>query len=262
MSESTNPLIAGLKLPGRIFQLPSRGLFYKNGELDESVVNGEIHVRPMSAIDEINMKNPDQLFSGEAVNAVFKQCIDGINKPSELLSKDIDAIMFFLRTVTYGPNYEFSATHTCEGAKNHSYVADIEQMIAASKMLDPTTLDNVFKITLNNGQVVKLRPNRYSEVIKMIKANGNKNTITAEDEKNILVMSLLGIIESVDGISDTEKIEEWVKMISQIQVNRISEKIGGLADWGTSSRWTTTCKDCGKEYIVDIPINPVSFFTE
>ena len=41
---SNNPLLQKIRLPGRIFQLPSRGLFYKNGELDESVKNGEIHV--------------------------------------------------------------------------------------------------------------------------------------------------------------------------------------------------------------------------
>ena len=60
-SSSTNPLLARVKIPGRIFQLPSAGIFYKNGELAEGIENGEVHVHPMTALDEINMKNPDKL---------------------------------------------------------------------------------------------------------------------------------------------------------------------------------------------------------
>ena len=176
MSEE-NSLIAGLKLPGRIFQLPSRGLFYKNGELSNTIKEGEIHVRSMSALDEINLKNPDQLFSGAAVNTVFKQNIQGIENPAQLLAKDVDAIMLYLRTVTYGPSYEFSARHNCPGGKEHSYIADVDQMISTMKMMDPTTINDLFTVTLQNGQVVKLRPNRYQQVIDLIKLNENKTEV-------------------------------------------------------------------------------------
>ena len=96
-----NPLLDKIKLPGRIFQLPSRGIFYEDEELSEDIKNGEIHVQAMSALDEITLKNPDQLFSGDAVQNIFKNCLTGVNKPVNLLSKDIDALMLFLRTVTY-----------------------------------------------------------------------------------------------------------------------------------------------------------------
>jgi len=51
MSNNQNPLLAAIKMPGRVFQLPSRGIFYKDGELDETCKNGEIHVQPLSALD-------------------------------------------------------------------------------------------------------------------------------------------------------------------------------------------------------------------
>jgi hypothetical protein len=262
MSDTTNPLLANLKLPGRIFQLPSRGIFYKNGELADNIKEGELHIHPMSALDEINMKNPDQLFSGAAVNTVFKQCISGVEKPAELLSKDVDAIMVFLRTVTYGAGYEFSAKHGCEGAKDHSYVADIDQMIDKMKMIDPTTVDAMYTVSLPNGQVVKLRPNRYQQVLDLIRANENKKEISAEDQQKNLVQMLMGVIQSVDGLTDIPQITEWVTRIPSPYVNRIAEKIENLNEWGPSLRWTCNCKDCGKDYEVEIPINPVSFFTE
>lgn len=261
MSE-TNPLLVSLKLPGRIFQLPSKGLFYRNGELSDNVKDGEVHVHPMSALDEINMKNPDQLFSGAAVNTVFKQCVSGIEKPSELLSKDVDAIMMFLRTVTYGPGYEFSARHSCEKGEDHSYIADIDTLIGETKYVDPTMIESMYTVTLPNGQVVKLRPHRYQQVLDLIKANENKTEITVIDQQNNLIMMLMGVVQSVDNISDTKLIEGWARALTPPFVSRISEKIENVSEWGPSLSWKCLCKDCGNEFNVEIPINPVSFFTE
>jgi hypothetical protein len=262
MSDSSNPLLAGIRLPGRSFQLPSRGLFYKNGELADNIVDGEIHVRPMSALDEINMKNPDQLFSGGAITEVFMHCVSGVVKPTQLLSKDVDAIMLFLRTVTYGSSYEFVATHGCEGAKEHTYGCDVDEIIGNSRLIDPTTIESQYQVKLSSGQVVKLRPNKYQQLLDMIKQNENKTVMTAEDQQRNLVLLLLGVIESVDGISDPALITEWVREVPTMMINQIGDKIEHLNDWGASLVATCNCKDCGKEFKVDIPVNPVSFFTE
>ena len=262
MLDNTNPLLANIKLPGRIFQLPSKGLFYKNGELDESVRDGEIHIHPMSALDEINMRNPDQLFSGEAVNTVFKRCVSGVNKPAQLLAKDVDAIMLFLRAVTYGAAYEFTAKHTCENAKVHNYVANLDEIIVAMKQVDDESIDDQYSIRLKNGQVVKLVPSKYQNVLDLIKSNESKKQITAQDEQKNLLMLLMGIIESVDGITSKKMIEEWLRVLPSPLTNSIGAKIEPINDWGAKMQWTGACKDCGETFEVDIPINPISFFIE
>jgi hypothetical protein len=259
---STNPLLAKVKLPGRIFQLPSRGLFYTNGELSDTVTDGEIHVRPMSALAEINMKNPDQLFSGKAVEQVFKECIDGINKPSELLAKDVDAIMMYLRTVTYGAGYEFVARHSCENATDHTYVADIDELIQRIKFLDPTTIDKTYTLVLPNEQVVKLNPNKYSQILDLIRDNQSKTEMTVEDMQRNLLAMLLGVIKSVDGNANYNNIKEWLSTIPTTWTTRIAEKVDGINSWGPQLTWSCKCADCGEEFPVEIPINPVSFFTE
>lgn len=258
----TNPLLQKLKLPGRIFQLPSRGIFYKNGELDASIKDAEIHVHPMSALDEINLKNPDQLFSGAAVEMVFKHCVSGVLKPTELLSKDVDAIMMFLRTVTYGPGYEFIAKHTCENAKEHPYTADVDQLISQMNMIDPTLIAESYTVELNNGQTVKLRPTKYQQTIDFVKNNENKKEITIQDQERNLLHVLLGVIESIDGITDEKLIEEWIRAAPSPLINRVAEKIEKINDWGPSLTWSCKCKDCGETFEVEVPINAVSFFTE
>jgi hypothetical protein len=262
MSESGNPLLASLKLPGRIFQLPSRGIFYKNGELDPDIKNGEIHVRPMSALDEIIMKNPDQLFSGDGIDTVFKHCVSGIAKPRELLSKDVDAITMFLRVVTYGQSYEFMARHICEDAKDHSYVADVEQLISNMPLIDPTTVEDLFSLTVANGQKISIKPNRYQHMLDLIKANESKTSPTAADTQANLMSMLLGVIESIDEIKDPKLITEWVKLAPVSYINRLGEKINATSDWGPNLKWTCECKDCKQNFEIELPINPVSFFTE
>lgn len=259
---SDNPLLAKIKMPGRIFQLPSRGLFYKSGELDTSVKEGEIHVHPMSALAEIHMKNPDQLFSGQAVETVFRECVQGVSKPSELLSKDVDAILMFLRTVTYGSQYEFTARHTCENAKEHSYAADVDQLINTMKMVDPTVLEKQYTITMENGQVVKLQPARYYKVIEILKFNEGKKELTVDDMKANLLMMLQSAVIQVDDITDPAMIKEWLGQIQTKWTTQIAIRVEEINDWGPSMKWTCKCKDCGEEFPIELPINPITFFTE
>lgn len=263
MSESTtNPLLAKIRLPGRIFQLPSRGIFYTNGELDDSVKDGEIHFHPMTALDEINMKNPDQLFSGRAVQEVLPRCCPQIKKPGELLSKDIDAVMLFLRTVTYGGGFDIIVKHSCESGKDHSYTVDIEKVINEATSIDPTTTVASYNMTMPNDQVIKLQPSRYMQVIELIKHNQSRNELTVLDVQKNLIDMLAGIIVSVDDIVNPDMIREWLQSIPAPWANRIADKVDSVNSWGPNLTVKIACKDCGQDFDVDVPINPVSFFTE
>lgn len=257
MEMTQNPLLQKLKLPGRVFQLPSRGALYKNGELSTS--EGEVHVHPMSALTEINLKNPDQLFNGKALEEVCRECIPDVKKPNELFGRDVDALMFFLRLVTYGPHFEVNVKHNCDNAKNHSYVVDIEQMVQEMKLLDPTTR---YEVTLQNGQHVVLHPVKFEHMIKLFQMNAGKTELTADDVKANIIFNLVSLIESVDGIADRKLIEEWARNLTTPQQNRITDIIETMNDWGPSQTSKLKCKDCGAEMDVELPLNPISFFTE
>ena len=257
---AVNPLLSKVKIPGRIFQLPSGGVFYNTGELAEGVENGEVHVHPMTALDEITMKNPDMLFSGKAISVVFRHCIPDIKKPEELFAKDIDALMIYLRSVTYGPQYEIEAIHDCEDAKHQSYVVDVEEMVTSMVNLTQETIDTLYTVTLENGQVVQMQPIRYKHVLQLLKMNENKQVLTVEDQEKNLLTNLLNVIISVDGISDKKQIAEWARAISPRMMNQLAEAIDRSQDWGPQTAKKVKCKDCGDELTLEIPINPISFF--
>jgi len=260
VNTNMNPLMGKIKLPGRTFQLPSRGVLYKNSEVANA--DGEVHVHALSALAEINLKNPDLLFNGKAIEAVFAECIPEIKKATELYGRDIDAIMFFLRLVTYGPEFIVNITHTCEGAKEHSYSVNIEELVQKMVPLDPTTAAEKFTVVLPNGQVVKVHPIKFSHMIKLFQMNLNKKEFSADDIKSNLVFNLTSVIESVDDITNPAHIEEWVRSISTPYQNRITEAIERTNEWGPQQTTVIKCRDCGEDMTVELPLNPISFFTE
>jgi hypothetical protein len=262
MSENTNPLLAKIKLPGRMFQLPSHGAMYSAGELDSTVRDGEVQVHPMSALAEINLKNPDLLFNGKALEAVLTECIPAIKKPLELFGRDVDAVLFFLRLATYGPEYRIEVKHDCAEAKQHSYTVNLDELVIKMRQLDPTIIELKRTVTLNNGQKVTTRPMKFNDIIKLFHSTGNKKELTPDDVKELAVTNLLCMIEKVEDVTDRKNIEEWIRTLTTPQVNRITEAAGELNDWGPQQVVEIKCRDCGEMMRVELPLNPVSFFTE
>jgi len=259
-TEALNPLLARVTLPGSTFQLPSRGLFYKNNELAPNVKLGELHIHAMSAYDEILMKTPDSLFSGEAVNVVFKRCIPQILKPTELLAKDVDFLLVCLRKITYGDSLEVNYNHGCEDAKTHTYTVNTDDFLNNARRIDPTTVGQIYTKKLSNGQIVKLKPTTFNNLIRMYQDSDPMKQLSPEEELNMTSFVISSVIESVDEISDQKLIEEWVKNISAGWIGELSDTIEKTSNFGPEFKFETKCKDCGKTVTIETPINPVSFF--
>jgi hypothetical protein len=262
MSENTNPLLAKVKLPGRTFQLPSHGAMYEPGVLAATVKSGEVQVHPMSALAEINLKNPDLLFNGKALEAVLAECVPAIKKPLELYGRDVDAVLFFLRLATYGPEYRIEVKHDCAESKQHSYTVDLQQLVDTMRQLDPTVVEAKRTVKLETGQSVYTRPMKFDDIVQLFHSTGNKKELTAEDVKELAVTNLLCMIEKVEDVTDRAFIEEWVRSLTTPMVNRITEAASELNEWGPTQVVTLKCKDCGEDMRVELPLNPVSFFTE
>jgi hypothetical protein len=261
VTPSVNPLMQKIKLPGRIFKLPSGGYLYKNGEISDQARDGEVHVRPMSALAEIKMKNPDMLFSGIAVREVLAECVEEIKNPMELFGRDIDALMCYLRVVTYGPNFRVDADHKCTDSKVHTYEIDIERIISEVRELDPTTIGQRYSVNLPNGQVVTLEPIRFKHVVDLLQA-ANKDVPTAMDIQENLVKNLLNMINNVDGITDKAMIKEWVEGAPAPYIGAIADALDNSNEWGPRFEQEVICRDCGEKMTIELPLNPVNFFSE
>lgn len=260
-TSSQNPLLKRLQMPGETFRLPSRGLFYKNGEIETDSPDGELHVHPMTTRDEFMFKSADKLFTGKAVEDVFARLIPEVKKPTQLLSKDVDYLMMALRVVTYGDQLDITYNHNCkEDAKDHSYAVNIRTMMRQVKEIDPTSIEN-FKVELSDGQVVILQPPRYADVIRIYQASGNAESMGDDDYVALMLDNIAGMIESVDDVDDKKMIREWLDHIRAGDVNRIADEVTVVSDWGAQRHAPIECKDCEEMVSVEVPINPITFFT-
>lgn len=261
MNENSNPLLARLQIPGETFRLPSQGLFYTNGELSDEVKNGEVHVYPMTAYDEIVFKTPDMLLSGKAVDEVFKRCIPQVLQPKNLLSKDIDYLITCLRVITYGPTITLTYTHSCENAKQREYEVSLQDILRKAKAIDPTALASTYTTTLDNGQVVQLKPTTFNTILELNQNLGKEddNAITAVRDNMLKI--LVDMIEQVDGIKDKALISEWVAALPAGWIRFLSEAIDKVSDWGVEFKADAVCKDCNQPITMPFSANPVSFFS-
>lgn len=263
-----NPLLDRLRLPGATFRLPSQGIFYTNGELDESVVNGELEVYPLTAIDEIVLSTPDKLLSGKAIEEVFAHCIPQILKPKEILAQDVDFLMLCLRLVSFGQTLDVTFRHDCENSKEHTYSVDMQALVRATKALDPTTLKADYETVLPNGQRVALRPLVYGGVVGLyettllVKRNQEQDEGMSEEEmQKIVVGTLATLVRSVDGVKDRQQIVEWLTKLPLGWKRQIEELAHNASKWGVDTKIQKRCKDCGEDFETNVTTNPVSFFT-
>jgi hypothetical protein len=260
-SQKVNPLLQRIQMPGETFTLPSGGIFYANGELDPSVKNAEVRVHPMAAIDEIMIKTPDMLFSGDAVRQIFARCIPQITNVDGLLAKDVDFLLVCLRKVSYGDTVEIEHKHNCKDAKRHSYMIDINQFIRTAKRIDPTAVGKEFCVTMPNGQVVQLQPIRYADFVGIMQINTNEEDSTPELIRDTMVRSISNIIVRVDDVEDKGLIQEWLSQVPPMFTKKINENVDKTLAWGPEFRVELECKDCGEKMQVMAPLNPLSFFT-
>lgn len=260
--QSANPLLHRIQIPGETFRLPSHGLFYKNGELDDSVIDGEVHVHPMTAIDEVMMRTPDALFSGRGIDEVFRKCIPEILKPMDLLAKDVDYLLTCLRLITYGPTMDIEYTHTCPDAKNHTYSIPLKPIIIQSKPIDPTTLAQHYRVVLDNQQVVLMQPPKLSGIIKLYQSFDTSDTdLTPSAIKRNVIDAIASMVFSVDDVTDPAMIEEWLASIPAGYMRKITDAIDASGEWGPNFFVDQVCQDCGESIKIEISTNPISFFS-
>ena len=257
-----NPLLVGIRIPGETFRLPSQGLFYTNGELDDSVSNGEVEVYPMTAMEEVILSTPDKLLSGKAIAEIFSNCIPQIKNPGALLAKDVDFLTVCLRMVTFGQYMEITYTHDCENAKSQSYMVDLQKMIRETRSIDATKLRDEYTHTLPNGQIAKLKPLTYSDMIALFQNTAMSKAEGSSDEENkkLFIETLARVVQSVDGVTDKAFIAEWISKISWGWKREIEKAAQSVSQWGTEFISTHTCKDCGEELRIYVSANPVNFF--
>lgn len=256
-----NPLLTKLKrrMPGERFRLPSRGLFYTNGELDSEVEDGEVTVFPMNTVDELKMRSEDMLFQGSAITEVIARCVPQVKRPEKLIASDVDFILTCLRKVSFGPLLPIK--HKCRHCDipEKEFNLSIDHFIQSTKEITKDQF-NKMTVTIDEIYTVKLRPCTFDEFIKILQRT-NDSFDSAEKVAAWINQSLLAVIRSVDKITDRDQILQWLEELPPNIKLEIQDHIEILNKWGLEFSYEIVCEGCKKTEDIKTSLNPVGFFT-
>jgi len=272
---NTNPLLGKVKLPGRVFNLPSKGMFYRPGEvLAENIKDGEIQVKPMSALAELKMRSADLLMSGKVLGEVCAECVPEILHPEKLVTKDVDALFAFLVISTYGSTKDIKSIHECENAKVHDYSVSLDPIVGDPHNQVLEHKDLIYSVEISTGQRVVLKPVTFTDSLELLSLRQEIGRIEMAGSQvssalieKMVINDLLCVIDAVEDesiqlrVTDRAMITEWLRELGSKDTTKIVEAANKTADWGFDFGVKIKCKDCGAEYRHGLELNPINFFS-
>ena len=288
---NNNPLAGHFRTPKVYTSIPSGGKFYTSDVVDMPTT-GELPVFPMTAKDEIMLKNPDALLNGEAVASVLMSCIPAIKQPRKLVSNDIDALLVAVQASTYGD--ELDVGSDCpQCGEQASAILSAEVVLANME-----TLDKNYEFTTNTGLLISMKPFSYETSVKAGVANFRSTrslqSIDAiEDEmdkikafnQNFIELASLNfdiLVDSINAITvpsdqdndpivvkDVEHIKEFLENASAEIGTQLEEFIEEIGSKGIQTKMELTCVKCSEElpgeeeftFESAVNFNTVNFFT-
>jgi len=278
MENRVNPLKQYFRKPGIWIKLPSQGNFYNDKPTDLNEM-GEIPIYPLTAKDELMLKNADALLNGSAITQMINSCAPSITDPMVMPAIDLDAVLVAIKRCTYGESQD--VTCSCPKCETSNEVSiNLNQIISSIKSvekLEPVELDNGIKVfikpvtvhnllNLNWVQFEQIRNIQLAEqnnVDETTKVNLMQKSYQVLTEKNIdIVSSCIDTVLLPDGIAvtDNENIKDWINDLSKPDFTKIEESIMVTSSMGIDKEFNVNCKNCNTDFKSSLDLNPTTFF--
>lgn len=239
-------------------ELPSRGILYKYVTEDEDVLNGNIEIYPMTAREEEVLSTQKFIKDGSATRRVLDRCISSDIDAKDILVYDSNYLLFFLRQISYGDEYEFElkCQNSMCGRKfdhnlkiselNFEELPDIEEPIEV-------------KLPRSKYTVSMVLPRLYhTENIIARSSNKKRNTEDSTGRQIDRYISTTVSITDTEGDEvDKKDWEEFFESLPGIDIAEIRER----SDYstGVDTLEDVVCPYCESDYSGTIPIG-MNFF--
>lgn len=279
-SNNQNPLAKYFRSPGMHISLPSKGRYFGEGELETSL-NGELAVLPMTAADEITLKNPDALLNGAALVKLFESCVPGIKAPMKISIPDMDLILLAIKKASFGDELPVSATcPECE--TKVELEVSITGIIETAKPL-PETND----VRINDEVVATLKPYDFEsktildmaafeerQLYRYLVGNEEMDDrergrlFNASFEKfaglnlDMLAKCVLKVTTPEGVVTDFEFIKEFIRNLDKLSVDKIKNGILEFSKAGIDNTLEVECpnEECKHKWTTDLIFDPAHFF--
>lgn len=242
----------GLEIPTEIVPLPSNGRVYSQ---DSSLYGAEtVEVKSMTAREEDILTSKALLKKGTVITELIKSCmVDKSVNVLDLLSGDRNALMVAIRVTGYG--HEYTVEMECPecGVKSPHEFNLAELPIRRLEIEPVTPGSNIFEFKLpKSGAVVKFKfmTGRDEEEMSTLAEKQKKFGLSHEAA---VTTGLLYSIISINGISDRQKIAEFVKVMPALDSLALRNYMKDNEP-GILMRQDSTCNACGHTEEVSMPL--------
>jgi transcription elongation factor Elf1 len=269
-----NPLQKYFRQPKIFISLPSKGVYNTPGVIQGDASN--LPVYGMTGMDEIIMKTPDALLTGDSVVKVIESCCPSIKDAWQLSNLDTDLVLAAIRIATFGNT--MGVIHTCPKC-GHENSYDIE----LAQIIDHFSRCEYESKVVVNDLIVKLQPLNYKQVsdfalknYAMQKTLQQSGSIEDELERQQVIADLykqLGVlrneifaagIDSIDipgsSVSERVYIIEWLDNADKSTFDAIKKVIDRNNETWKTPAMPVKCEECESENLLRVELDQASFF--
>jgi hypothetical protein len=271
---SQNPLQQFFRQPKVYITLPSKGVFNSPDTLSGSFEN--LPVYGMTGMDEIILKTPDALMTGESTVKLIQSCCPSIKDAWALTTLDTNMVYAAIRIATYG--HELSVTQTCtECETENDFDIDLNHVVEHYSncqynhklILDgltvktrPLTFKESNDFSLENyGLQQKLNQADQLEDVnekqKLFKELFEELSVT---QQRIFSKSVEAVEVGDQVVTDPAYIEEWLKNCDKSVFEKLKNHVDANRTAWDMPTWPSKCEKCGAESKIYIELDNSSFF--
>ena len=242
-------------------ELPSKGKFYD----DPVLSTGILHVRPMTGAEEEILATSRYVKKNEAVDMIFKRCLQEKVDTTKLLTIDRNYLLIWLRGISYSTEYEVEVKCTnCEHKFKEvvnlnelpvNYCPDDFDMSSLSGTLPKTGWK--FTYRLSNGHD-ELTVAQYRD-----RRNREFGRDRSDDTLTYRTATLLNSIEDNEGRSvvDTNDLQVLLKRVP-VGDGAYLRSVVNDPPFGVNTDIVLVCDNCGADFNTDLPMESGFFFPQ
>jgi RNase P subunit RPR2 len=271
-----NPLQQYFRQPKIFIGLPSKGIFNKVGATQGDVTHMPVY--GMTGMDEIIMKTPDALMTGESTVKVIESCCPNIKDAWDLSALDNELVLAAIRIATYGNS--ISVTHKCTSCgEENSYDMDLSKLI---EHYGNFKYENTVEV---DGLVIKLKPLTYRESTTLSLKNyaiqkqlAQLNEVVDDEERQKHINSLytqlsqlqneifIASIDTVEtptqAVTEREFIKDWVNNCDKEVFDAMKLRFNQMREGLKAPPVAVKCEECGAENEIRIELDESNFFVQ
>ncbi len=238
--------------------LPSKGILYGSVTEDEDILNGYIYIYPMTAREEEILSTQRFIKDGSATRRVLDRCIASDIDAKDILVYDSNYLLFFLRQISYGDEYEFELkcqSSMCGKKFDHSL------RISELDFKELPDIEEPIEVVLPRSKytVSMVMPRLYHTEDIIARANNKKKTTEESTGRQIdrYLSTTVSITDRKGSEVDKRDWEEFFESLPGVDVAEIRER----SDYstGVDTLENVVCPYCENDYSGTIPIG-MNFF--